>query len=101
MNARNETEEKLLRERARRSYVKGMLCAIVREGVDLDAAARELDELLMSGQDRFNEMEKIILGEIKQIVEEDLPAAQLVAVACKIRDFYHNRMRSKGGHLWV
>jgi hypothetical protein len=78
-----------------------MLCAIVREGVDLDAAARELDELLMSGQDRFNEMEKIILGEIKQIVEEDLPAAQLVAVACKIRDFYHNRMRSKGGHLWV
>jgi hypothetical protein len=73
----------------------------VREGVDLDAAARELDELLMSGQDRFNEMEKIILGEIKQIVEEDLPAAQLVAVACKIRDFYHNRMRSKGGHLWV
>ena len=89
MNARNETEEKLLRERARRSYVKGMLCAIVREGVDLDAAARELDELLMSGQDRFNEMEKVALGYIATIVKKEVPPGQLVAIACKIRDFYH------------
>jgi hypothetical protein len=101
MNARNETEEKLLRERERQSYLRGILCAIVREGVDLDAAASELDELLMSGRHRHNEMQKIILGEIKQIVEEDIPAAQLVAVACKIRDFYVDRTRSKGGHSWV
>jgi hypothetical protein len=101
MNARKETEDTPLMKRVRRSYLEGMLCAIAREGVDLGTATRELDELLMSGQHRHNEMQKIILGEIKQLVEEDVPAAQLVAVACKIRDFYEDHTRSKGGHSWL
>lgn len=89
MNATNETEEKLLRERARRSYVKGMLIAIVREGVDLDKAAVDLDELLMPRKYLENQVEKIALGFIACIVEKDVPRGQLVAIACKIRDFYH------------
>lgn len=90
MNARKETEDTPLMKRVRRSYLEGMLCAIVLEGVDLGAATRELDELLMSRKYRYNEMEKIALGYIATIVEKDVPREQLVAIACKIRDFYED-----------
>jgi len=89
MNARNETEEKLLRERARRSYVMGLLSPILRDELDLATEARILDELLMSRKYRFNEMEKVALGYIATIVKKEVPPGQLVAIACKIRDFYH------------
>jgi hypothetical protein len=90
MNGTDEAEEQLLKERARQSYIKGMLVAILREGEDLDAVARELDKLLMSGGHRFNDLEKIALGYIATFADKDVPRGQLVAIACKIRNFYYD-----------
>jgi len=90
MNGTNEAARDREKERARRSYVMGILSPILRDDVDLATEARVLDDLLMSRKYRHNEMEKIALGYIATIVEKDVPREQLVAIACKIRDFYED-----------
>jgi len=88
MNGTNEAARDHEKERARRSYVMGILSPILREELDLITEARVLDELLMSRKYRYNELEKIALGYIVTIVDKKVPREQLVAIACKIRDFY-------------
>jgi len=89
MNGTNEAARDHEKMRARRSYVMGILSPILRDELDLATEARVLDELLTSRKYRYNEMEKIALGYIATIVDKDVPREQLVAIACKIRDFYH------------
>ncbi|RLE08107.1 hypothetical protein DRZ78_01750 [Candidatus Aerophobetes bacterium] len=81
-------EKDYLKERAKKSIIKGLLFEIVREDVDIDQLAQNIADI-STVIDR-NDLQKAVLGEISNCLKPHVSKSQAVAVSVKIHNALWN-----------